>query len=159
MHIWNARCQVVIYSTELHEKAFFFILARNLSAFFFASFPAPKITASQQAWENSVQRVFPPLYPCLWRAFARAAAMHRKPTLLDVRRSRCHWGTKRVSCCFCWRSCPTTLSALQRSVSGSALGDLSHPWLPVVCNQVVPDPQLPLGNHRGWDPRGHKRLS
>lgn len=46
---------------------------------------------------------------------------------------------------------------LQRSVSGSALGDLSHLSLPVVCNQVVPDSQLPLANQRGVGPRGGGR--
>lgn len=62
-----------------------------------AGLPAAKRTAiAASGGQNSVQTVFPPLYPCQWHALATAAAVRRKPTLLDVRRSRCHLGSKRV---------------------------------------------------------------
>lgn len=125
-----------------------------------AILPTPKIPAIAAGEEqNSVQKALPPLSPCHWHTFTRASAVRRRPTLLDVRRSCRHLASKCVvlflltfvSCDFIVRC--------RGAVSGSAQGDLSHLWLPVVCNQVVPDPQLPLANQRGRAPREHKRLS
>lgn len=116
-----------------------------------ASLPAPKITviAASEA-QKSTQRafpVFPPLRACHQRAFARAAVKRTKAYLLRRPPEPLSFGVRaRVVIV---DAGAVRLYRVPCRASGSALGDLSHLWLPVVCNQVVPDP---LNCH--WQIRG-----